>query len=31
MGRAAAERSSRLTDPAGRLNELESVMAAHSA
>jgi glycosyltransferase involved in cell wall biosynthesis len=31
MGRAAVERASRLTDPAGRLDELESAMAAHTA
>jgi glycosyltransferase involved in cell wall biosynthesis len=31
MGRAAMARAARLTDPVGRLDELESAMAAHSA
>jgi glycosyltransferase involved in cell wall biosynthesis len=31
MGRSAVERASRLTDPAGRLDELETVVAAHAA
>jgi hypothetical protein len=31
MGRAAIERASRLTDPAGRLDELKTVLSAAAA